>query len=510
MRRRRCSAVGERSGGSRVTSEIVQSLRARFPDATREHEAAGALGEPGGEVQQRLQRSIIGPLRVVHQQQQRPLGGEVERQPVERVIDREAIAARERLLQSLARHPFEQASRDSMGEVDLSRSGARRQDLNAVIGGNAREQAGLADPRGALEDCHRTTSSAHLGRDCPQLSDLRTPFDEHSRTVLSGGGPDARAESARHAQAMNDPELTRRCRLDIAAALAETAMLSAGGEAVARAGALMCGAQSAVPVLVNIVLRVRPEAPAEPILDAAETFFAGRRSGYTLLVSTVDTDLIAAARDRGLVCMVERYPQMVCRQPPDERPGVRRVDDPEAAARYWDICRAAYPSLGIDASVFDGFPDALLLEPHVGAFLVADADGRPSACAMATLGHGIASVWWVGSEPTAAVVGSRQPPPSPPHSGRSRRARRWSPCRPPRWGRRCTGRWATRTSGAISSTFSRCRRHPPEACHATGRSPCELLAPGPPTIEIRHVKPPTHCISTRTTPVATEAGPVPA
>ncbi len=179
-------------------------------------------------------------------------------------------------------------------------------------------------------------------------------------------------------------------------------LLNPGGAVAARRGALMCAAPSPIPLMVNASLRIRPDAPAEDILDAADEFFAARGRGYTLHVHETDTDLESLAVEQGLLPIVERYPQMVCRRAPADRPGATRVNESITAAAYWDICRAAYPSLGIDAAAFDGFADALLLEPHIGAFIVADDHGESAACAMATLGHGIASVWWVACLPAAA------------------------------------------------------------------------------------------------------------
>jgi GNAT superfamily N-acetyltransferase len=181
--------------------------------------------------------------------------------------------------------------------------------------------------------------------------------------------------------------------------MVEMTLLTDGGSVVADRGAVMCAAPSSVPLIVNAAIRVCPDASAEHVLDAAERFFAGKSRGFTMYVHDTDTDLASTARERGLMQIVERYPQMVCHHAPPERPGAERVSDPAAAASYWDICRSAYPSLGVDAAAFTGFQDALLLEPHIGAFLVTDKDGTPAACAMATLGHGIATVCWVACEP---------------------------------------------------------------------------------------------------------------
>jgi GNAT superfamily N-acetyltransferase len=198
---------------------------------------------------------------------------------------------------------------------------------------------------------------------------------------------------------MNDLDLSRVCHIDLAAGLLEMTLLTDGGSASVDGGAVMCAAPSPVPLMVNAAIRVCPDASAEHVLDAAARFFAAKARGFTLYVHETDTDLATAGTERGLMQIVERYPQMVCRQAPPARAGAERVSDPVAAATYWDICRSAYPSLGVDAAAFTGFRDALLLEPHVGAFIVADEDGTPAACAMATLGHGIATLWWVACEP---------------------------------------------------------------------------------------------------------------
>jgi GNAT superfamily N-acetyltransferase len=116
-----------------------------------------------------------------------------------------------------------------------------------------------------------------------------------------------------------------------------------------------------------------------------------------------DPHLLASAQQAGLIPVMERYPEMVCRQALDPPAAeVRPVADLETARAYWAICDAAYPSLGFPSGLFaQAFaPDQLLELDGVEACIAAD-DGKPVACAMVCVRSQVGFVGWVAAIPEA-------------------------------------------------------------------------------------------------------------
>ena len=77
--------------GERIAHDLADQMRVGVPleraHATDERHAQPI--QPAHEVAQPAQRRLVAPLQIVDQQQQRRLLGEVDRQPVEPVQDRE-------------------------------------------------------------------------------------------------------------------------------------------------------------------------------------------------------------------------------------------------------------------------------------------------------------------------------------------------------------------------------------------------------------------------------------
>jgi GNAT superfamily N-acetyltransferase len=155
--------------------------------------------------------------------------------------------------------------------------------------------------------------------------------------------------------------------------------------------------------LLNGAMRRRSTAPAEPLLERARGFFAERDQGYVAFAWPGDPAIERAAVKMGMPCVVERYPEMLCRRELSPLPGdLRAVQTPAEAQSYWAICDAAYPAIGFPARLFsEAFePDELLDDERVWACL-AYAEGRPVACASAWMAGDVGMVGWVASLPAA-------------------------------------------------------------------------------------------------------------
>jgi GNAT superfamily N-acetyltransferase len=173
-----------------------------------------------------------------------------------------------------------------------------------------------------------------------------------------------------------------------------------GGALYFEDGALLFAGASPLPFL-NGVMRERSTADAGELLSRARSFFFERDRGFVAFAWPGDPQIGAAAESAGMVPVMERYPEMVCRTPLAEIAGdVRPVQTPAEAEAYWAICDAAYPSLGFPAGLFkEAFaPEELLDEERVWACL-AYGDSRPVACASIWMTPGVGMVGWVASRP---------------------------------------------------------------------------------------------------------------
>jgi ribosomal protein S18 acetylase RimI-like enzyme len=167
-------------------------------------------------------------------------------------------------------------------------------------------------------------------------------------------------------------------------------------------GDLLIASRSPFPFL-NCALRKRSGDDAEEFLSRARSFFFERRRGFVAYAWPGDHAVENAARAAGMLPVVDRYPEMVCRTPLDPLPGdIRPVETPVDAQAYWTVCDAAYPSLGFPPGLFDeAFEPTDLLDPQRVWACVAYDDDRPLACASAWMAGGVGMIGWVASSPEA-------------------------------------------------------------------------------------------------------------
>ncbi|MCW2991707.1 MAG: GCN5-related N-acetyltransferase [Solirubrobacterales bacterium] len=175
-----------------------------------------------------------------------------------------------------------------------------------------------------------------------------------------------------------------------------------GGATQWRDGELFFAARSPLPWF-NGAMRELPGDDTAGFLERARSFFAGRERGFLVFAHPGDPELGPAAEAAGFVEVMERYPEMACRGPLAPLPGdVRLVEDLDAAATYWRICDAAYPSVGLPPGLFSRFFDpAALLPSERTEACVGYLDGEPVACASTYMAEGVGMVGWVAALPAA-------------------------------------------------------------------------------------------------------------
>lgn len=168
-----------------------------------------------------------------------------------------------------------------------------------------------------------------------------------------------------------------------------------------RDGDLLYSASRSAPFL-NGVFRVGPGHDPAVLIDRAMQYYADRGAGFMVFVAPDDPSLAHAAIDAGLVEIVPSYPEMICSAPlPEREADVRPVTDLDAAAEYWRICDAAYPSIGVPPGTFtETFAPAMLLRDGVEACLVYGGD-QALACASIWMAEGVGMVGWVAALPEA-------------------------------------------------------------------------------------------------------------
>lgn len=177
----------------------------------------------------------------------------------------------------------------------------------------------------------------------------------------------------------------------------------APGGALRRAGGEQFVASPSTLPFLNGAMRERSSGNAADMLHRAEQFFFERGRGFVVYCWPGDPELEAAASAAGMVAVMERYPEMVCRRKLAElQVDVRPVEDLGDAAAYWAICDAAYPSLGFPEGLFSATysPEQLLQSERVWACLAHD-DGRSVACASLWMAGGVGMVGWVAARPEA-------------------------------------------------------------------------------------------------------------
>ena len=138
---------------------------------------------------------------------------------------------------------------------------------------------------------------------------------------------------------------------------------------------------------LNIAATIDGTDDPAAFLARAEEFFAPHKAGF--VVHTRDGHpgeeaLQELCKEREYF-EYPRYPEMVVRGTLDEAVPddveLARVESPQDARTYWDLCNQAYPSIGFPPGTFDAFPDDLLADDRVHAW-IATIDGEPAACAL--------------------------------------------------------------------------------------------------------------------------------
>ena len=143
--------------------------------------------------------------------------------------------------------------------------------------------------------------------------------------------------------------------------------------------------------------------------NAARAFFGERGRGYSLYtLADRDEDLVAAADANGfqpggagpLPLMTIEAPPASVHLPPGM--AVERVTTTEQVAAVANICSDAYAVYGMPTEVAPLVmsPPSVVLDPHVVAYLLTDADG-PVATAQAVAAQGAAVVIWVATRQRA-------------------------------------------------------------------------------------------------------------
>ena len=167
-------------------------------------------------------------------------------------------------------------------------------------------------------------------------------------------------------------------------------------------GELLFASRSSFAML-NGAMRRRSTADAEPLLGRARRFFSELDRSFVAFAWSGDPEIERAAVSTGMLRVVDRYPEMICRSALPSLPGdLRAVQTPADAQSYWAICDAAYRSIGFPPRLFsEAFETSELLDAQrVWACLAYD-DDRPVACASAWMAEDVGMVGWVASLPDA-------------------------------------------------------------------------------------------------------------
>jgi hypothetical protein len=189
---------------------------------------------------------------------------------------------------------------------------------------------------------------------------------------------------------------------------------STRGALLESAGAVMCASGTWIPMVANGAFRSDDALQGSALVAAADAFFDALGRGFTVKVrdSGEDDDLRIACLEAGLELFGDPVPEMICRTPLPDAPGVDditvRVADDEAGVRDFITVNAeAYATYGMPSEVlvevFDE-PGAVLADP-AATIVVARRDEQPVAAAMIYESDGVASLQWVGTLPAARGAG---------------------------------------------------------------------------------------------------------
>jgi hypothetical protein len=186
----------------------------------------------------------------------------------------------------------------------------------------------------------------------------------------------------------------------------ESTRWGTGGAIEESGGILLYATGSWLPVTCNGAFRSDDSASPAELIGRADSFFGGRRRGYTVMVRDTpgDKDLRESCRAGGLQVFGEPAPEMIITAPVDPprlAGGVEigPVTTEEGVVDFATLTGAAYAVYGMPVDVpvqLMSRPDRVLSAPHL-VTVVAYADGEPVAGAMTLLSHGIAGLYWVGT-----------------------------------------------------------------------------------------------------------------
>jgi hypothetical protein len=173
-----------------------------------------------------------------------------------------------------------------------------------------------------------------------------------------------------------------------------------GGAVDRRDGELLFASPSSLPFF-NCVMREEPYGDAAAFLERASEFFFSRGRGFMVYTHPGDPDLEEAAQAAGMLVVLDRYPEMICRAPlPALDAELREVENPEDAAAYWRVCDASYPSLGMpEGALAAAFTPEFQLDADRVAACLAVVDGEPVACASLYDAEGVGMIGWVAAVP---------------------------------------------------------------------------------------------------------------
>lgn len=167
-----------------------------------------------------------------------------------------------------------------------------------------------------------------------------------------------------------------------------------------------------LPVLMNGAFALAPGIAAATLLERAHEWFGEMGRGFTVWADDSDAgrEMVAAAEERGMAGLID-YPEMVVRQPVEERPlgphtELCWVTDAPGMDAFATVSGSAYSTYGMDPeSVRRSIADlGAFTEPHVQS-VVAHVGGEAVAAAQAVLSHGIGGVFWVGTVEAARGKG---------------------------------------------------------------------------------------------------------
>ena len=200
---------GRGSSRSRGQAELGERARVVRGRPGRDDQRDRQVGDPAGQVDEELQRRQVRPVRVVHRDQQRAGGGEIHRDPPQRVqragefgltrVERGVVECLERrpgrpgqdLLPDLARVPGDRTLDHLPDDAPRHRAlhgvadGLKTAELT-LFGQLAAlvHEPGLADPGTALDDDYATLTTGGCVQGFTDVRDLGISFKGFAHGVI--------------------------------------------------------------------------------------------------------------------------------------------------------------------------------------------------------------------------------------------------------------------------------------------------------------------------------------